>query len=55
MKITNIKLFNLTKLIEWLSPHNSKLYDRAIENFDYHFKKINIEILEEIRLFPNFK
>lgn len=54
-KITNIKLFNLIKLIEWLTPHNSKLYDISIEKFDYHFKKINIEILEEIKLFTNFK
>lgn len=54
-KITNIKLFNLIKLIEWLTPHNSKLYDISIEKFDYHFKKINTEILEEIKLFTNFK
>lgn len=54
-KITNIKLFNLIKLIGWLTPHKSKLYDISIEKFDWHLKEIDTEILEEIKLFTNFK
>lgn len=54
-KITNIKLFNLIKLIGWLTPHKSELYDLSIKRFYLYLKEIDTEILEEIKSFTNLK